>query len=189
VMLSWPLYLILAFYSPAILSVFGDGFSDGAFALTVLAVAMLAVMAAGNNQTVLLMSGRSGLQMSNRFLALGGNVALNLWLVPIWGMNGAAIAWAVTWVADAGLVFAEVRWAVGLKRARGLVWPVVAMATAAFVPVGLLTRTFVGDGAAVSAVAAVASLALFGVLAVLNRHRLDVEPLRNSLPFGRRPKG
>jgi O-antigen/teichoic acid export membrane protein len=172
VLLSWPLYFGLALYSPAILSVFGTGFSEGATALTILAGAMLIVMSAGNNQTILLMSGRSGLQLANRGIALLGNLLMNLVFVPRWGMDGAATAWAITWVADAVLVLIEVRWAVGVKMSWARVWPVMAMTAIAFVPIGLAARLW-SAGAAGSALAATASVVLLAGLLLVNRERLD----------------
>jgi O-antigen/teichoic acid export membrane protein len=177
VLLSWPLYLVLALFSPAVLSVFGPGFEAGATALTLLAVAMLAVMAAGNNQTILLMSGRSGLQMANRVIALAGNLAMNFLLVPAYGMNGAAIAWSVTWVADAVLVMAEVRFAVGLRRSWQRVCPAMAMAAGAFVPVGLIYRFLTGGGAVLAVGWALLGTLVFALLVLTNRNRLDVAPL------------
>lgn len=187
VLLAWPLYYILALYSPAILSVFGRGFPAGATALSILAVAMLIVMSAGNNQTILLMSGRSGLQMFNRVIALSGNLLMNWWMVPKWGMDGAATAWAITWVSDAVLVMAEVRWAVGLKMTWSRVWPAMLMATVAFVPIGIATWLWSDQNAATSALSAAASLVLFSGLVLLYWHRLDVDPIKEAM--GRKGSG
>ncbi|MBT0770544.1 polysaccharide biosynthesis C-terminal domain-containing protein [Kineosporia sp. J2-2] len=182
VLLSWPLYLVLALYSPAVLSVFGPGFDDGSNALTLLSVAMLAVMAAGNNQTILLMGGRSGLQMINRAVALSGNLVMNFLLVPAWGMNGAAVAWSVTWVADALLVMLEVRYAIGLKRTWRRVVPAMTMAAVAFVPTGLVYRLLTDGGTVAAVPCAALGVVVFGVLVVTNSRHLDVEPMRGVLP-------
>ncbi|GLY28690.1 flippase [Kineosporia sp. NBRC 101731] len=185
VLLSWPLYLVLALYSPAVLSVFGPGFDDGATALTMLSVAMLLVMSAGNNQTILLMSGRSGLQMANRVLALGGNLAMNFLLVPIWGMNGAAVAWSVTWVADALLVMLEVRYAVGLERTWRRVYPAMLMSALAFLPTGLVYRTLTDGSAWAAVTCCLVGVLAFVLLVVKNTHRLDMAPMRAAIPFRR----
>ena len=41
------------------------------------------------------MSGRSGLNLANNAAAVVGNVALNLVLIPRFGIVGAAVSWAV----------------------------------------------------------------------------------------------
>jgi len=188
VVLAWPLYLLLALYSQAIMSVFGAEFTDGATALTVLAIAMLAVMAAGNNQTILLMSGRSGVQLANRVFLLVLNVLLNLWLVPDWGgwglgwgMNGAALAWALTWIADAVIVLTEVRYVVGLRRSWARVVPAMVISVLAFVPIGLAVVLWLDSGTVASIGGGLVSVLLFGGLLLLNRSRLDVGPLRQAL--------
>ena len=186
VLLAWPLYLVLALYAPYVLALFGPGFVEGSTALTVLAVAMIVVMSAGNNQTVLLMSGRSGAQLRNKALALAVDLGLNLLLVPAWGlgwgMTGAALAWAVTVLLDATLVLAQVRWSIGVRIPMGRVWPAMALAATGFVPTGLLARFVLGpDGSPLWLVPLVAGVGGYGVLLHRFRHRLDVEPLRQAL--------
>ena len=189
VLLAWPLYLVLALYAPYVLGLFGPGFAEGSTALTVLALAMIVVMSAGNNQTVLLMSGRSGAQLRNKALALAVDLGLNLLLVPDrglgWGMDGAAAAWAVTVLLDAGLVLAQVRWSIGVRIPMDRVWPAMALAGAAFVPVGLLTRALPGAGSGLWVLPLVVSVGGYGVLLRRFRRRLDVDPLRQAL--ARRP--
>jgi len=186
VLLAWPLYLVLALYAPYVLALFGPGFVEGSTALTVLAVAMIVVMSAGNNQTVLLMSGRSGAQLRNKALALAVDLGLNLLLVPAWGlgwgMTGAALAWAVTVLLDATLVLAQVRWSIGVRIPMGRVWPAMALAATGFVPTGLLARFVLGpDGSPLWLVPLVAGVGGYGVLLHRFRHLLDVEPLRQAL--------
>ena len=84
-LLTWPLYLSLAFFAPLLLRVFGPGFDTGATALAILCVAMLVSMATGPIDTVLLMAGKSGWNLANTAVALGLNVGLNLVLIPASG--------------------------------------------------------------------------------------------------------
>ncbi|MFC4058768.1 lipopolysaccharide biosynthesis protein [Planomonospora corallina] len=124
---SWPLYLALACFGPFVLTLFGDGFAGGAAALAILAVAMLAVMAAGNVQTVLLMGGKSSWALANKAAALAVNVVLNLLLVPRLGIVGAALAWAAAELVDTLAAAIQVRRGLGLRLgARGLVLPALA---------------------------------------------------------------
>ncbi|MFY1633777.1 lipopolysaccharide biosynthesis protein [Solwaraspora sp. WMMB335] len=91
--LSWPVYLLLAVFAPGFLAIFGPEFAAGAAAMTVLAVAMLVNIAVGNVQTLLLMSGRSGLHLLATVVNLTVTVALGYVLVPRYGVLGVAVAW------------------------------------------------------------------------------------------------
>ena len=185
VLVAWPIYLALALYSPFVLSLFGPGFPDGAVALSTLAVAMLLVMAAGNNQTVLLMSGRSTWQLANKACALTVNLGLNVWLVPRYGMEGAAVSWSVAVVLDALLAVVQVRRGVGVRMPMVHVLPAVAMTTAAFVPPGLVVLLGSDRGAVASlAGLAVSTVCLVLLVAAARRH-LDVAPLRDAVRRGR----
>lgn len=113
--LSWPLYLVLATFSPVILVLIGPEFSDGATALSILALAMAVALSAGNVQSVLLMSGRSTWQMTNKTIALGLDIVLCLLLVPPLGMVGAAWAWASAILVDTALAVWQVRWKLGVR--------------------------------------------------------------------------
>jgi O-antigen/teichoic acid export membrane protein len=181
VLLSWPLYLSLALYSPVVLSVFGPGFTDGATALSMLSVAMLFVMATGNNQTVLLMSGRSLWQMANKLLALIVNIALNLALVPRWGMEGAALAWSATVTVDAAAVLLQVRFAVGVRASMAGVWPALTAALVAFVPIGLFIRWYTEPSVWLCCMGVGGSTILLGLIVWRARHLLEMEPLRLAL--------
>nr|WP_091091464.1 lipopolysaccharide biosynthesis protein [Micromonospora nigra] len=92
--LSWPVYLLLAVFGPAFLELFGPEFSAGAGAMTVLALAMLVNTGVGNVQSLLLMGGRSGLHLAGASAGLLVTVSLGLWLIPAHGATGAALAWA-----------------------------------------------------------------------------------------------
>src|SRR5262249_30247634 len=112
---SWPLYLALAAGGPFVLRLFGPGFTAGADALAILALAMLVNLATGNVETVLLMSGCSRYILANKLIAIGTNVVLNLVLVPHDGIVGAALAWAVSIVLDNVAAALEVRWLLCLR--------------------------------------------------------------------------
>lgn len=105
---TWPFFTVAAWFAPDLLSVFGDGFADGAAALRVLCVGMALAYAAGGVQTLLLMSGLGRDQVVLKLACLVVNVTGNLTLVPVLGILGAAIAWSSTLVLDALLA----RWRV-----------------------------------------------------------------------------
>jgi O-antigen/teichoic acid export membrane protein len=119
--LAWPFFIVLAVFGDAVLSVFGPGFDDGAASLAILCLAMGLSTAAGTVQTILLMGGRSSWQLVDKSVALTLNIALDLALIPLWGIEGAAVAWAVTIVVDTLLVAYQVQRLMELRpRARHL---------------------------------------------------------------------
>ncbi|RIV37787.1 lipopolysaccharide biosynthesis protein [Micromonospora radicis] len=171
--LSWPVYLLLAVFGAGFLELFGAGFASGATAMTVLAVAMLVNTGVGNVQSLLLMSGRSGLHLAATVAGLTVTVSLGLLLIPTYGATGAACAWAagivtenVTAVvcarvvvgqplADAPMLRAALVTAGGvgvaavaglLAGGRGIVGLAVALAVLAVGCVGLLTLPRVRRG-------------------------------------------
>ncbi|NJP33831.1 lipopolysaccharide biosynthesis protein [Micromonospora thermarum] len=108
--LSWPVYLLLAVFGLAFLELFGSGFTAGATAMTVLALAMLVNTGVGNVQSLLLMGGRSGLHLAATVAGLTVTVTLSTMLIPTYGATGAALGWA------AGIVTENLT-AVGFARA------------------------------------------------------------------------
>ncbi|AWB91329.1 lipopolysaccharide biosynthesis protein [Aeromicrobium chenweiae] len=113
--LAWPFFIVLAVFGDAVLTLFGPGFDAGWTSLATLAAAMAVATAAGTVQTILLMGGRSTWQLADKSGALVLNVVLNLVLVPIWGIEGAAVAWAVTIVVDTAVVAYQVQQLMGLR--------------------------------------------------------------------------
>ena len=144
ILLAWPFYLTLALFAPLVLGLFGDGFGEGTVPLALLCVAMLIWTGAGMVQTILLMGGRSSWQMKNKAVALATNVIGNLVLVPVCGIAGAALAWALTIAVDAGLAIWQVHRVLTVRIAsRDLLAPVAVVLGAVGVP-GVLLRWTLG---------------------------------------------
>jgi O-antigen/teichoic acid export membrane protein len=93
--LALPSFIILMVFAEELLAIFGSGFTGGTTVTVVLALAQLVNSATGPCGYMLLMSGRHTLQSINNVAALVVNIALNLWLIPRYGIVGAAISWAV----------------------------------------------------------------------------------------------
>jgi O-antigen/teichoic acid export membrane protein len=106
--LAWPFYLTLIILAPALLSVFGSGFAGAGTTLAVLGAAMLVATAIGPVDIVLLMGGKSSWNLFNTILALVVNVSLNLVLIPVWGITGAAVAWGASILINNVLPLAQV---------------------------------------------------------------------------------
>ena len=92
VTLTLPVVLVLTIFARPIMGLFGLGFREDYLVLIVLAVSYSVNAATGLVGVVLIMSGRERLELLNN-LALGGlNVALNLLMIPKYGVLGAAVA-------------------------------------------------------------------------------------------------
>jgi len=91
-----PAALVLLTYPGAILALLGDGFRGGATALQVLVVAQMVNVATGPVGLLLVMSGRQKLWLGLTATSVATNVALNLMLIPRYGLSGAAGATAVS---------------------------------------------------------------------------------------------
>jgi O-antigen/teichoic acid export membrane protein len=107
-LLSWPFFVIAAYFAPVVLSLFGPDFTAGATALRILCLGLALSYAAGGVQSILLMGGRSTAQLGNKVACLVLNVGLNLALVPRLGIVGAATAWAVVLVLDAAMAWLQI---------------------------------------------------------------------------------
>lgn len=141
-----PVYLSLAAFAPTVLGWLGEGFASGRTAMVVLCLGSVVVLAAGNVQALLLMSGRSGLGAMNKAVVLVLNVVGNVALVPVWGIEAAAGVWAVSMVVDTVLASVQVRRATGIALAWGSVLR-VGLQVLLFVGGPLLAvATFAGQG-------------------------------------------
>ena len=93
-LLTWPIYLLFCVFSTDLLKVFGGSYTVGAPVIIILSASMLVATACGAVDVVLVMAGRSSWTMVNAIVALAVNLALNLALIPHYGIIGAALAWA-----------------------------------------------------------------------------------------------
>jgi O-antigen/teichoic acid export membrane protein len=190
VLLAWPVYLTLLIKAPDVLSVFGTEFTEGATAMRVIAVAMLIAVTAGGVQSMLLMGGRSHWQAMNKGIALAAAAVLLLLLVPNLGIVGAAMAWSAAILIDCFLATYQVARKMQIRLpVRQLVLPVVIVATACALPLGLGTVFL--DGGLMSLLLQVLGSGLLVLVSVfLMRRRLELrisphpENLDRVLPVG-----
>lgn len=95
--IAWPMYVLVGCAPLAYLGLFGDAYQEsGRTTVVLMSATMLLAVAVGAADTLLLMAGRSGFSMVNNLVALALDVALCLWLIPRFGITGAAIAWAAS---------------------------------------------------------------------------------------------
>jgi O-antigen/teichoic acid export membrane protein len=112
--LTWPLYLLFAVFSPFVLALFGKGYAVAEPVMVLLALTMLVATGCGMVDNVLNMAGRTTWTLTNALLALALDVALNFLLVPRIGILGAAVAWAAAIAANNLLPLAQLGWSMGL---------------------------------------------------------------------------
>jgi O-antigen/teichoic acid export membrane protein len=144
VLLTWPVYITCLLFAPALLAIFGPGFAGGRAPLLILAGAMLVATAVGPVDVVLLMAGKSWWNLANTMVALGVNIALNLVLIPRYGIAGAGIAWAASVLVN-NLVPLAQTWSRLHLHPFGRELPVAAVASAAcFVTAGVAARLALG---------------------------------------------
>ena len=108
---TWPMYVGVAAAPLVYLGLFGEQYAAAGVPVVVLmALAMLFAVATGPCDTLLLMSGRSGLSLFNSLAALVVDLVLLVVLIPRMGITGAALAWAVAVTLRSGLALVQVRW-------------------------------------------------------------------------------
>jgi O-antigen/teichoic acid export membrane protein len=90
--LGLPIFLLLAIFPAEIMSLFGQEFRTGATALVLLAVGMLFQFGTGPVTVTLVVIGRPRLALIDYLAVIATEVGLALWLIPRYGVVGAAIA-------------------------------------------------------------------------------------------------
>ncbi len=120
-----------------ILSIFGTGFQNATQVLILLAIAQGVVALVGPAGYILLMTGRERIEMVNNVVLSCINLVGNLFLVPSYGILGAAIATGVSLSLLNIARFAEIRYLFGFSLSLGdilkVLSPVLPVAIAVFV--------------------------------------------------------
>ncbi|MGH2594882.1 MAG: polysaccharide biosynthesis C-terminal domain-containing protein [Actinomycetota bacterium] len=181
IMLTWPGYLTLACFATPFLQIFGHGFVEGATVLAILSGAMLIAMACGPVDVVLLMAGKSSWNLLNTVVALALNIGLNLLLIPRIGMEGAAIAWAVSIAVNNLAPLVEVRFLLGLDPFGSGFLTAVGTTVGSFAIPGLLIRWIVGPTLGGLAIFALVSVPTYAFALWRFRGALRLAELRRAL--------
>lgn len=181
VLLAWPIYLAMGLFSPVLMAAFGATYARGATALTILTGGMLVSMALGNNQTVLVMAGGSGWNLSITTLCLATNLGLNLWLIPWIGIEGAAIAWSAVIILANVLTVAVLVRVVHLRPIGPGYNLAIVGASACFGMVGLVSRALLGSSALALGLTVVFGGSAYTLLVRRHRDTLDISTLRRAL--------
>lgn len=96
---TFPLFLTFVSFPADVLRIFfGPEYTQAALALVILSVGFFTNAAGGRNRETLSALGYSNYILGTNLLAFGCNVALNLWLIPLYGFVGAAVASASSYI-------------------------------------------------------------------------------------------
>jgi O-antigen/teichoic acid export membrane protein len=143
-MLTWPLYLLIAFYARPLLRVFGAQVVEAQVALIALALSLLVISLVGPVPAIILMSGRSRQAMFNTLVLVVVNVAGNVILVPRYGLNAAGVVWAVTIVIASAMPAWQSFQHLGITTSGPASWRVAGAATATVGVACIVIRIVVG---------------------------------------------
>ena len=111
--LALPGFLLMALFSESILMImFGAEYVGGATALSILAFALIISSVLGPANYVLQTYGKTRIVMKGYFIDAGVNFILNLLLIPLYGINGAAIATGFSFVLVSVIYLVSV-WQIG----------------------------------------------------------------------------
>lgn len=94
--LSLPAFALLLAFPAELLSLFGPEYSSAVTVTMVLVAGQIVHVATGPGGMMLTMSGRPGWNLADNGVTLALNIALNLVLIPPYGILGAAVAWTVS---------------------------------------------------------------------------------------------
>lgn len=114
--LLFPLGLAVAAFSSTVLVVaFGDVYKPAADALAILAISKIAYATVGFSGLALSMLGKAGVATVITLISVFLNIIMNLTLIPVYGIEGAALATGVSQVVAAGLGVVYIRLVLKLR--------------------------------------------------------------------------
>ena len=151
---------------------FGPGFNSGAKPLTILSIGMSAEVLAGPALLALLMGGRSRRILAITALGFVVNLTLNLKLIPIWGMTGAALAWTASIVLVNTLALGQIHRLWGISPFDRTFLLVVTSAALCYGCGGLIGAQVAGQTVPTLIVTAALATVLYGAILWLLRARL-----------------
>jgi O-antigen/teichoic acid export membrane protein len=182
ILCSWPFYLTLAIMAPAVLRLFGPEFESGSLALQIVAVAMMISSGTGMLQSVLLQGGRSRWQMYNKSVVLTASIGLNLLLVPLLGIAGAALTWALVVLLDTSIAAWQVHRHMGVALQPIRLLPAAAIPLVVF-GAGLgAVRLLFGASVAALLIGVLGAGLVYVVVLWRLRRRLGIEVIWRELP-------
>ena len=99
--LSFPVLAGMLAVPAAVLGIFGNDFGDASMVVIILGAGAVAEAVGAPSSVLLNQIGRNRINMTINICALVFNIALNLLLIPPFGIEGSAFAWSATLVGGA----------------------------------------------------------------------------------------
>ncbi|MFD5213464.1 lipopolysaccharide biosynthesis protein [Microbacterium sp. NPDC058345] len=181
VLMTWPLYLVLLVHAGLVMSIFGDGYADGAIIIIILALALMFSTALGMVDVVLMMSGRSMWTLINSLIGLGLQIGIDIWLIPSHGVLGAAIGWAVAIIVRNVVALVQVMIALRIHPFGAATLLSCGLALIAGAVPLVLGRVVFGDGLGGLLSGGIVAMIAYGAGVVVLRRRLHVTEFVRSL--------
>ena len=139
---SLPIAVIITVFSFPLMGLFGAKFASGWLVLVILALSQIVYFTVGPVGEILQMTGRQDLVLANTVIMLFANIGLNIWLIPIWGKFGAAVATAISISSVEIAQFIQVRRILKMNPFTiNHIKPLIAAAVAAMLGLGVLRFT------------------------------------------------
>lgn len=187
--LAFPLFCLQVVFPREILSIFGSDFRDASAALVLLAFSVLFTFGTGPVTTTLILTGRSRLAFLDYLLVVVTEIALGFWLIPRYGVVGAAIAHLVGTALNNLLPLWQVWSASGLHPYRLDYWkPIVAGLVSAAAARAVVLAIGVSSGViAIPIAVVVVGLVYVGLLLLLGlgpEDRAAISALTSRLTRG-----
>ena len=169
-----PLVAVMSLAGGTILLIFGPAFRQGGVWLGIVALASAINAFVALGETVIMVQ-RPRLNLLHSSITCAVAVGGLLWLIPRFGIMGAAFGILLPYIVQGILRYATLRWVFHWKDSWSDIRPPLLAAAIALVP-ALICRTFV-DGIVGQVISAAAFLAIFGVQWLRHHtHRKDECP-------------
>ncbi len=142
IVFSLPVYLIMILFPREILMVFGKDYVAGAGCLVILAAGQMVNSATGAVDVILNMSGKHVLSLYDSIGTLILNIILNFFLIPRYGISGAAVATSTSVVLANLIRLIQVYFIFGIHPYNLSFLKPLFIGTALIVPFGVLRYLF-----------------------------------------------
>ena len=113
-MTSLPIFTLLIFFSKQILSIFGPSFAAHSHAMIVLCIGQMIMAGTGSTGLMLVMTGRPQFNLVNSALFCLMGISLNIYMIPRYGIIGAAWVSALSFGTIQLLQLVEVWYLLGM---------------------------------------------------------------------------
>jgi O-antigen/teichoic acid export membrane protein len=109
VLMAGPVLLFFLVFPGWVMSMFGDHFESGSLALSIIAAGQFVNVVTGSVGYLLMMCGYERLMRNTTAISAIVNIVANVLLIPRFGINGAAVASAITLISQ-NLIAAALVW-------------------------------------------------------------------------------